>query len=106
MATHLGNNNEYHQAPFCSKCGKRMTLRDSDYGKFWGCTGYPECRGRQSYIDGDNLDLPIQLELELNPEEYSKEYQEAELRRIMKEEPKYDHEGEKWENDWAVKSEE
>ena len=34
----------------CPLCGKLMTLRTAKKGKkpgsqFWGCTGYPECRG-------------------------------------------------------------
>ena len=37
-------------APTCPKCGKYMTLRKATSGKnagkeFWGCTGYPECKG-------------------------------------------------------------
>nr|NIP29194.1 DNA topoisomerase I [Candidatus Dadabacteria bacterium]NIQ13122.1 DNA topoisomerase I [Candidatus Dadabacteria bacterium] len=28
----------------CDKCGKPMAVRQSRYGKFLGCTGYPECR--------------------------------------------------------------
>lgn len=38
------------QVPDCPKCGKQMVLRTSRNGdksgsQFWGCTGYPECRG-------------------------------------------------------------
>jgi four helix bundle suffix protein len=37
-------------APKCPQCGKIMTLRTAKGGKnpgsqFWGCTGYPECKG-------------------------------------------------------------
>ena len=37
-------------APACSNCGKPMTTRKATTGKnagkeFWGCTGYPECKG-------------------------------------------------------------
>jgi four helix bundle suffix protein len=37
-------------APVCPECGKPMTRRKARSGKnagkdFWGCTGYPECRG-------------------------------------------------------------
>lgn len=37
-------------APICPECGKAMTRRKARSGKhsgteFWGCTGYPECRG-------------------------------------------------------------
>lgn len=85
MPTHLGNNDEYHQAPFCSKCGKRMTLRDSDYGKFWGCTGYPECKNRIPYEEPMDAGVPVQLRFEFEDGEYTPEFEEAELRRIMKE---------------------
>ncbi|NTV98643.1 MAG: four helix bundle protein [Chlorobiaceae bacterium] len=37
-------------SPKCPKCGKPMSLRTARNGKsagrqFWGCTGYPECKG-------------------------------------------------------------
>lgn len=32
-------------APACPLCGKPMRERTSAKGPFWGCTGYPECRG-------------------------------------------------------------
>lgn len=36
--------------PQCPKCGKPMALRTAQKGKsagkqFWGCTGYPDCKG-------------------------------------------------------------
>lgn len=36
--------------PLCPKCNKPMALRTAQKGKsagkqFWGCTGYPECKG-------------------------------------------------------------
>jgi len=36
--------------PSCPKCGKPMALRTAQKGKsagkqFWGCTGYPDCKG-------------------------------------------------------------
>jgi four helix bundle suffix protein len=36
--------------PACPKCGKPMALRTAQKGRsagrqFWGCTGYPECKG-------------------------------------------------------------
>jgi restriction system protein len=38
------------QIPSCPKCGKPTTLRTAKSGKtagkqFWGCTGYPDCKG-------------------------------------------------------------
>ena len=36
--------------PICPKCGKAMVLRTAQKGKsagkqFWGCSGYPDCKG-------------------------------------------------------------
>ena len=45
-------------APACALCGKLMVLRTARKGKqsgsqFWGCSGYPECRGtRELGSDG------------------------------------------------------
>jgi DNA topoisomerase I len=33
------------EVPTCPECGKPMQLRRSRFGAFWGCTGYPECKG-------------------------------------------------------------
>ena len=40
--------------PDCPLCGKLMTLRTARQGKnagsqFWGCTGYPECKGTRVF---------------------------------------------------------
>jgi four helix bundle suffix protein len=42
--------------PVCSVCGKPMTLRTARKGaqagsQFWGCSGYPECKGTKK-LDG------------------------------------------------------
>lgn len=45
-------------APACPECGKPMARRQARIGKnagreFWGCTGYPECKGvREKAEDG------------------------------------------------------
>ena len=31
--------------PACPECGKPMRRRHSGKGDFWGCSGYPDCRG-------------------------------------------------------------
>ncbi len=31
--------------PTCPQCEKPMRKRTSVKGEFWGCTGYPECKG-------------------------------------------------------------
>ena len=29
---------------FCPKCGGKLVLKDGKYGKFYGCSNFPECR--------------------------------------------------------------
>ena len=46
------------KAPTCPLCGKLMVLRTARKGdragaKFWGCSGYPECRGTRA-IEASN----------------------------------------------------
>ncbi len=31
--------------PECPRCGKPMRRRKSAKGEFWGCAGFPECKG-------------------------------------------------------------
>jgi ssDNA-binding Zn-finger/Zn-ribbon topoisomerase 1 len=33
----------------CPKCGSKMVLRSGRYGKFYGCSKYPYCRGTRPY---------------------------------------------------------
>jgi restriction system protein len=40
--------------PFCPRCGKEMVLRTARKGagagqRFWGCRGFPECRGTRPF---------------------------------------------------------
>jgi four helix bundle suffix protein len=35
-------------SPACPDCGKSMRMRTSTRGPFWGCSGYPECRGTRN----------------------------------------------------------
>ena len=37
--------------PQCPDCGRPMALRDGARGKFWGCTGFPNCKGTRAYVD-------------------------------------------------------
>lgn len=34
----------------CPKCGAKMQLRTGRYGKFYGCTNFPQCRGSRDYV--------------------------------------------------------
>lgn len=35
--------------PTCPTCGSKMVLRKGKYGKFYGCSRYPRCRGTRNY---------------------------------------------------------
>lgn len=34
----------------CPECGRPMVIRENRYGKFLGCSGYPECKGTQPIL--------------------------------------------------------
>ncbi|MBI3945814.1 MAG: type I DNA topoisomerase, partial [Armatimonadetes bacterium] len=34
----------------CPLCGRPMVIRENRYGKFLGCSGYPECKGTQPIL--------------------------------------------------------
>lgn len=36
---------EHPPAPECPQCQKPMRRRKSAKGDFWGCSGFPECKG-------------------------------------------------------------
>ncbi len=37
--------------PKCPQCDKPMRKRSSAKGEFWGCSGYPECKGLRQIVD-------------------------------------------------------
>ena len=41
-----GNNQD--TGPACPKCSGPMGLKHGPYGPFWGCFGYPECKGTRN----------------------------------------------------------
>jgi ssDNA-binding Zn-finger/Zn-ribbon topoisomerase 1 len=43
--------------PICPKCGAAMVLRNrkSDGAPFWGCSGFPTCRGIRQAVDSSPL---------------------------------------------------
>lgn len=49
----------------CEKCGRPMLVRWNKFGRFLGCSGYPECKSTRS-LDGP---APEGEELGLHPEE-------------------------------------
>ena len=40
-----GANGAEEEIPPCEICGKPMALKRSRFGTFYGCTGYPDCKG-------------------------------------------------------------
>jgi hypothetical protein len=38
------------QTPCCERCNKRMRLINGRYGRFWGCSQYPQCRSTQRWV--------------------------------------------------------
>jgi len=47
----------------CPDCGARMVLRDSKYGKFYGCSTFPKCRSaHRAHPDGRPLGIPANKE--------------------------------------------
>lgn len=50
----------------CPTCGKPMKLKQSRYGKFYGCTGYPECKTILNFNDIINRNNPHKDEVSNN----------------------------------------
>lgn len=47
----------------CGECQAPMLLRESRFGKFYGCTRFPECRGTHgAHPDGRPLGVPANAE--------------------------------------------
>lgn len=47
------------EPPKCAECGSPMELRNSRFGKFWGCTKFPMCKGAHgAHEDGRPLGIP------------------------------------------------
>jgi len=43
----------------CGECGAPMRLRDSRFGRFYGCTRYPDCKGTHgAHPDGAPMGVP------------------------------------------------
>jgi ssDNA-binding Zn-finger/Zn-ribbon topoisomerase 1 len=43
----------------CPECSAEMVLRDSRYGKFYGCSRFPKCRGTHTaHVDGRPMGVP------------------------------------------------
>jgi hypothetical protein len=50
----------------CPKCGKPMVSRNGKKGKFYGCSGYPNCRHTRN-IDDKEIQVPVVHKSDLDP---------------------------------------
>jgi len=58
--------------PGCPLCGKVMVLRTARQGKeigsrFWGCSGYPECKGTRPIEASDRSDRSVESDRSRKP---------------------------------------
>ena len=42
----------------CEECGKPLLLREGRFGKFIGCSGFPQCRNTKQYLDTIGVKCP------------------------------------------------
>ena len=47
-------------SPECPQCGKPMRQRRSAQGDFWGCSGFPECKGTRPFEQGGAVGKDLQ----------------------------------------------
>ncbi len=45
----------------CPDCGKPLLLREDRFGKYWSCSGHPECRHSESYASEGVAELACPL---------------------------------------------
>ncbi|MDH7601526.1 MAG: type I DNA topoisomerase [Armatimonadota bacterium] len=43
----------------CPNCGRKMVIRESRYGEFLGCSGYPECKTTKPLNNSINVKCPV-----------------------------------------------
>ncbi len=65
----------------CDLCGKPMVVRKSRYGKFLGCTGYPECKSIKRFKDILEGDVDKVIEGRESGEENKKELRRKSFRK-------------------------
>lgn len=47
----------------CDKCGRKMMVKKGRFGKFWACSGYPECKNTKQRLDDSNKESRTQKDL-------------------------------------------
>ena len=52
------------EIPACEHCGKGMVLKSGRFGKFYGCSGYPECKNIRKIPKGSQTPTAPPVELD------------------------------------------
>lgn len=52
----LDRNNSTIEEVKCPDCGGKMISRSGQYGKFWGCAKFPECKGTRDSLGRSKQD--------------------------------------------------
>ncbi|MEW6518329.1 MAG: DNA topoisomerase [Thermodesulfobacteriota bacterium] len=53
---------EGRQERACPDCGRQLLLKSDRFGRYWACSGYPDCRHAESYEAGQQkMELPCPL---------------------------------------------
>jgi DNA topoisomerase I len=60
----LENQAASEEVPACENCGKTMALKSGRFGKFYGCTGYPDCRNIRKIPKGQSAPVAPPVELD------------------------------------------
>ena len=70
---------QFYENPRCPTCPRRMVLRLARKGpyagsQFWGCTGYPHCRGLRNFVPPKLESLAVAWQEGIVRDEYVPEY--------------------------------
>ncbi len=52
----------------CPECNKKMISRKGQYGTFWGCSSYPDCKGTRDSQGRSKADRQAEKERERKAE--------------------------------------
>lgn len=54
----------------CPECGSNMVSRKGQYGTFWGCTQYPNCKGTRDSMGRSRAEREAEKEQEREPKHF------------------------------------
>jgi hypothetical protein len=50
VQNHAYERKQKEKSLFCPRCGGNLVVREGPYGKFYGCSNYPQCRYKINYV--------------------------------------------------------